>query len=102
MKLARTVAVLAAACAAAAVLPTTPAEAATSAVSTVSGPSPVPQVGSLCSPLAGQVGRHNYEYQPSLAVSPGGAHRIAGAWAQDFDDAVVVGVSDDGGATWTR
>jgi hypothetical protein len=102
MRLTRAALVVAVAACAAAAMPTTPAEAATASGTAVSGPSPVPQTGSLCSPLAGPVGRHNYEYQPSLAVSPGGGHRMAAAWGQDFDDAVVVGVSDDGGATWKQ
>ena len=105
MTCSRTAAGIALTCATLAAVAVTAAPAAAAAPSpaaTVSGPSPVPQTGSLCSPVAGPVGRHNYEYQPSLAISPGGGHRMAVAWAQDYDDAVVVAISDDGGATWRQ
>jgi hypothetical protein len=68
----------------------------------VSGLSPVPQGASLCSPLAAPAGVRNAEFQPSMAVDPTSAQHIAAAWVQDFDDAIVVGVSGDGGATWTE
>lgn len=68
----------------------------------VSGPSPVPQGTSTCSPLSAPAGVHNYEFQPHMAVDPISPQHIAVAWVQDFDDAVVVGVSRDGGATWSE
>jgi hypothetical protein len=68
----------------------------------ISGPSPVPQGTSTCSPLSQPAGVHNQEFQPSLAVDPNTPQHIATAWVQDFDDAVVVGVSRDGGGTWSE
>ena len=79
-----------------------PATAAGSgALRVVSGPSPVPDVPSTCSPATRPAGVRNAEMQPSIAVDPVNARHIATAWVQDFDDAVVVGVSSDGGSTWT-
>lgn len=42
------------------------------------------------------------EAQPSIAVNPGNSENIAVVWMEDWADSLVVGVTYDGGRSWTK
>lgn len=43
---------------------------------------------------------HNWEMENDLALDPTNPDHLVTTWKQDFDDAIVVGYSFDGGKTW--
>ena len=86
----------AAACALACALP----GAAGATLTRVSGPSQVPALPDPCSPLATPLGERNHEFDPSLAVDPRDPAHLVASWTQDFEDAVAIATSFDGGRTW--
>jgi hypothetical protein len=67
----------------------------------ISGLTPLPREGEpgWCgSPINYQ----DWEFDDTLAVNPANPDNVAAAWVQDHHDAIVVGSSIDGGATWTK
>lgn len=67
----------------------------------VSGATPLPAKGA-----AGACGSEkefqNWEKEPSLSVNPMNPDNLATAYVQDFDDAIVVAYSTDGGGQWAK
>lgn len=45
---------------------------------------------------------HNWEMENDLAIDPTDADHLVAAWKQNFDDAIVVGYSFDGGQSWAQ
>ncbi|MEY2568836.1 MAG: hypothetical protein QOE35_3365 [Actinomycetota bacterium] len=62
----------------------------------VSGTSPIAR----CNPVNDATLTRGYEHQSSLAADPAHPLHLAATWVQDFEDAAVVSVSDDGGVSW--
>jgi hypothetical protein len=49
-----------------------------------------------------RIKRQDWEQDNALSVNPTDHANLVAAWIQDFDDAIVVGYSIDGGATWEK
>lgn len=64
----------------------------------LSGATPLPAHATCSSPA----GLQSWEREASLAVDPENPDRLVTAWTQDWDDAIVVAASDDGGESWTK
>src|SRR5688572_26528263 len=66
----------------------------------ISGATPLPPT---CVTQPNELGGHrDDENDPQLAVNPRDAKHLAAAWTQDWADATVVGVTRDGGESWTK
>lgn len=70
----------------------------------VSGPSPVTPgspAGCQIATIDGSDNK-NTENEVSMAVDPNNKDHIVGVWSQDFYSGIMVGVSNDGGQTWSK
>jgi hypothetical protein len=60
-------------------------------------PLPAPTAPNAC---GSDAAHQDWEQEPAFAVNPTDSANLVTAWIQDFEDAIVVGSSTDGGQTW--
>jgi hypothetical protein len=92
----------AAALAAALAAPAVAAHSATAElrVVRVSGANPMPQCTTWPANDAQLAAMRDWDVEPALAASPRDPDHLVAAWMTGYSDAIAVGRSDDGGASW--